>query len=404
MKKLKAIGVIFLTALLALSSRAQVSTGTSPSVVVTSPTAGQVFDGTDPVTVTWIAYGYSGSFFVDLSDDGGLSWSTSYSAVTASGLGSYACQIRNGGGQVYSLVRASDSVSLYGGLLPSTRTQFRVRAASGGNNFSGVSPLFTVKPPTLTLLSPKGGEAYGLADVLKVKWSTTGFIGDVQIDLSGDSGVTWSTFGSFTKYANDGEESFDVSSYQAGGTTNIRLYGAGTTSEVAGFRPSARLRIRVRSSTTGGPYAVSSADFAIAATPPTVPGAARLVNLATRGFVGTGGNALFGGFVIRGGPQNVLIRAVGPSLSVFGLTGVLSDPKVDLFQGSTVVATNDNWGSGDAAAIAAATASVGGFALPAGSKDAVLLIKSLPEGSYTPVVTGADGGAGIAIVEVYELP
>src|SRR4051812_33229510 len=70
---------------------------------------------------------------------------------------------------------------------------------------------------------------------------------------------------------------------------------------------------------------------------------ARLINISTRGQVGTDANILIGGFSISGGDKTVLIRAVGPGLAAFNVPGTLPDPKLELFSGSTVIASNDNW-------------------------------------------------------------
>ncbi len=127
-----------------------------------------------------------------------------------------------------------------------------------------------------------------------------------------------------------------------------------------------------------------------------------VVNASTRAFVGTGDAVLIPGFVISGtGTLRLLIRAVGPTLSTFGLTGLLADPTLTLYRGNTVLATNDNWSSGvNAAEISAAATAVGAFALPAGSKDAAL-VASLPAGSYTAVVSGVGDTTGTALVELY---
>jgi len=128
---------------------------------------------------------------------------------------------------------------------------------------------------------------------------------------------------------------------------------------------------------------------------------ARLANLATRGQTGTGASILSAGFVIGPGPnKQVIIRAIGPSLSAFGLTGLLADPFLTLFNNTTGVtlATNDSWQASDAAVMA----SVGAFALPAGSKDAVI-VTTLPPGAYSAQVSGVGGTTGLAIVEIYEV-
>ena len=126
----------------------------------------------------------------------------------------------------------------------------------------------------------------------------------------------------------------------------------------------------------------------------------RFTNLSARNKVGTGANILIAGFTLTGsGTRNLLIRAVGPKLSDFGVTGVLADPKLEIYSGSTKLTENDNWAS----SLAATFSSVGAFGLTTGSKDAAITV-SLPAGGYTVQVSGADGGVGEAIVEIYELP
>ncbi len=129
----------------------------------------------------------------------------------------------------------------------------------------------------------------------------------------------------------------------------------------------------------------------------------RLTNLSALNFVGTGGDVLIAGFTIAGtGSKNVLIRAVGPSLGALGVPGTLVDPKLELFSATNPpakIAENDNY----SASLPTIFASVGAFAFVPGAKDAALMI-SLPAGGYTVQVSGADGGTGSAIVEVYELP
>ena len=130
-----------------------------------------------------------------------------------------------------------------------------------------------------------------------------------------------------------------------------------------------------------------------------------MVNASTRAFVGTGDSVLIPGFVISGtGSLRLLIRAVGPTLSTFGLTGLLADPTITLYRGTTALATNDNWSTGvNATELAAAAATVGTFALTTGSRDAAL-IATLPPGAYTAVLGGVGGTTGTALVEIYALP
>lgn len=136
-------------------------------------------------------------------------------------------------------------------------------------------------------------------------------------------------------------------------------------------------------------------------------GSSRLINIATRAVVGRDGDILIAGLVVQGdAPKSVLVRAIGPTLSAFSVGGVLADPRLRVFREGTVIAENGDWGengAGAAAEIAAAAARAGAFALPAGTRDSALLL-ALPAGSYSVQVSGADGGTGVALVEVYEVP
>ncbi|MBL9202273.1 MAG: hypothetical protein JNL39_17310, partial [Opitutaceae bacterium] len=131
--------------------------------------------------------------------------------------------------------------------------------------------------------------------------------------------------------------------------------------------------------------------------------AARLINLAARAQVGAGANAPIAGFVIGPGAiKTVLVRAAGPALAAapFNVPGTLADPVLTLLgpnSSTLVAASNDNWAAADAASFAA----LGAFPLPAGSRDAAI-VATLAPGAYTAQITGAGGGTGVALVEVYD--
>ena len=121
-----------------------------------------------------------------------------------------------------------------------------------------------------------------------------------------------------------------------------------------------------------------------------------LINISTRGRVEIGDSVMIGGFIIQGSTnQTVLIRAVGPNLLNYGVTGVLANPKLDLYSGQTNIANNDNWQTATNAAAIQAT----GLA-PVSPLESAILI-SLPPGAYTAIVSGSDGGSGVGIVEVF---
>lgn len=144
--------------------------------------------------------------------------------------------------------------------------------------------------------------------------------------------------------------------------------------------------------------------------------AQQLVNISTRGFVDTGDGQLIAGFVVSGNaPKRVLIRAVGPGLTQFGVPGVVTDPVLTLFAADnpTAIAQNNNWGTGQpidsrqttatTAEIAAASTASGAFPLENGSNDAAMIITLMP-GAYSAVVSGANNGTGAGLIEVYEIP
>jgi hypothetical protein len=129
----------------------------------------------------------------------------------------------------------------------------------------------------------------------------------------------------------------------------------------------------------------------------------RLVNVSTSGFVGTGDKALVPGFFVGGtAPKRLLIRAVGPGLTQFGVTGVLVDPQLSItpLGKDFAVVANDNWGG--SAALQTAFTQAAAFALPTGSNDAAVALQ-LPPGGYTVVVSGVGGTSGTALVEIYDL-
>jgi hypothetical protein len=97
----------------------------------------------------------------------------------------------------------------------------------------------------------------------------------------------------------------------------------------------------------------------------------------------------------------VLIRGIGPTLARYGVSGVLANPQLQVFQGNTLLAQNDDWG-GDTT-LATVAAQVNAFALDANSKDAALLL-TLPPGAYTAQVSGVGNTTGVALVEIYEVP
>ena len=129
----------------------------------------------------------------------------------------------------------------------------------------------------------------------------------------------------------------------------------------------------------------------------------RITNLSNRSLVLTGTSIMIPGFAISGpGTKRILLRAVGPTLTDYGVTGFLEDPQISLVGSSVANPINDNWNDAvDVPAIQQASQLVSAFDLPDGSKDAVLLV-DLPQGQYSLQISGVADATGVALAEVYD--
>lgn len=126
---------------------------------------------------------------------------------------------------------------------------------------------------------------------------------------------------------------------------------------------------------------------------------ATLANISTRLRVETGDNVLIAGFIVTGSEnKKVIVRAIGPSLN---LPGQLSNPTLELYQGSTLIASNDDWQTQPATD----RQEVINSTIPPTNALEAALVRTLPAGgtNYTAIVRGVSGGTGIGVVEVYDL-
>jgi hypothetical protein len=379
------------TAIVGFTSTSQVVVGDAPAAAPVAPTV-----STPPVSQT-VPAGGSVTFTVGAAG-GGLSYqwlfnNTPLAGATAASLtlnavsdrqaGSYTVRIAN---SVGTIVSPAATLVVGPALAAGNLTNLSIRCVAGagdrtlivGFNVGGVAG-----PGTKDLLIRAVGPTLAGLGV-------GGTLADPRLDLYSGSTVL------------AGNDNWD-----AAATPAAIQAGVGAFALAAGSRDAALVRrnlgaggYTVQITDTAGGAGVALAelyDLSAAAT-----GSPRLVNISARAPVGRDEDVLIAGFNVSGpGSRRVLLRAVGPGLAAFGLDGLLADPRLDLYSGSTVVAANDNW---EAAAVPPATqAAVGAFALPAGSRDAVL-IATLAPGAYTAQVSGADRGTGIALVEVYELP
>jgi hypothetical protein len=128
------------------------------------------------------------------------------------------------------------------------------------------------------------------------------------------------------------------------------------------------------------------------------PASSRISNLSTRGEAGSGDEAMIGGFIIGGTESTeILVRAIGPSLTALGVSGALLDPVLEL-RGSdgSLLFENDDWRSDQEQQILDST-------IPPSSDKESAIVATLPPGNYTALVHGAGDSTGVALVEVYNL-
>ena len=106
---------------------------------------------------------------------------------------------------------------------------------------------------------------------------------------------------------------------------------------------------------------------------------------------------LIGGFIVVGtDPKKVIIRAIGPSLTAFGVPNALADPILELHKPDNTVVTNDNWRDTQEQEIIDTT-------IPPTNDLESAIVATLDPGPYTAIVSGKNNGTGIGLVEVYDL-
>jgi hypothetical protein len=127
------------------------------------------------------------------------------------------------------------------------------------------------------------------------------------------------------------------------------------------------------------------------------PGDSRVANISTRGDISFPGDVMIGGFIVGDGdPTEVIVRALGPSLSAFGVINPLPDPDLGVYDGNgTLIASNDNWRSTQEPEIEAT--------IPPTNDLESAIVATLSPGPYTAVVRDTNHAAGVGLVEVYNL-
>lgn len=133
--------------------------------------------------------------------------------------------------------------------------------------------------------------------------------------------------------------------------------------------------------------------------------ASLLANISTRGFVQTGNDAMIGGFIVVTQPTRVIIRAIGPSLTQFGVPDALANPQLELHNGSSTIAQNNDWGTTEIGGIITSSqvAEIQASGLAPTNTAESAIIATLQPGSYTAIVRGVNNMTGNALVEVFSL-
>ena len=173
----------------------------------------------------------------------------------------------------------------------------------------------------------------------------------------------------------------------------------------SGFAPSNNLESAILTSLSPGDYTAivrgvnNGTGIALVEGYDLDPAAgSKLGNISTRALVQTGDNVMIGGLIITGtGQENVIVRAIGPSLAQYGITNPLADPTLELHDGNgALIAFDDNWRDSQEAEIQAT-----GFA-PSNDLESAI-VATLAPGNYTAIVRGKNDTIGVALVEMYGL-
>jgi len=334
--------------------------------------------GSVPLTYQW-----SRSFPANLSSGaiGATSATLTVPNVTASDAGSYLVRVTNSAGSVTTsgavltvtfpnparLINLSILTSLDAG------DTFTMGFVVGGSGTSGSKPLLIrAAGPSLAQFGVTGPHSDP-----KIEFFTGANKVNENDDWGGVAAISnaFAQVGAFAYISAASKDAAIFDPAVARGDNSVRVSGVGSASGTV----IAEL------------YEASPAASVTSTT-------SRLVNVSVLKNIGTG---LTAGFVIGGnGSKTVLIRAVGPALTNFGVANALANPRLTLFNSSgTVIGGNDDWSVFDSGTMT----SVGAFSLPLLSRDAAF-VTTLAPGNYTVQVSGVGGTTGVALVEIYEVP
>jgi streptogramin lyase len=351
-------------------------------------------------TEQFVSAGGSATFTVTAAGSSSLSyqWNLNGAAISgatgssytvtnaqASNAGSYTVTVTDSDGSITS---AAANLSVSSGATSARLTNISTRAQVGTGGNILIPGLYISGSGTETLLIRADGPAL-------TQYNVSGVLAQPTLSVYNSAGTLvasntgWGTNTNASQIVSVSAQvgAFPLTAGSADSALIANLPAGGYTVQISGVNNTTGVAL-------AEVYEVSSS------------GTARLANISTRATVGTGGNILIPGFYISGtGTEQLLVRADGPALSQFNVSGVLAQPTLSVYNSAgTLIASNTGWGTGtNASEIPAISSSVGAFALTAGSQDSALVVNLQP-GGYTIQISGLGNTTGVALAEIYEVP
>lgn len=394
--------------------------GVAPSIVTqpvslsvtpgTSATFSVVASGTAPLSYQWSKNG--------TPVGGATSANLTLSAVQTVNAGNYTVVVTNGSGSVTS---STAVLTVNSGVPPTITAQPGDQSVAAGSTatfsvgVSGTSPFTyqwrlngapipaaTNNPLVLPNVSAANAGSYTVVII-----NTTGPTNSATSSAATLSVIQLPSIATPPIDQSVAAGSNVVFSVVAGGAPPLSYQWSKDGRAIAGAA-NAVLSLTAVTNNDAGSYSVAVSNGVGTTTSRTVtlvvsPALSKITNVSVRSGAGAGNETLIVGFAIagQGAGKPVLLRGIGPSLTQFGVPGVLADPELTLYRDAIFLQSNDDWGtSATADQIATTAAATGAFALSRSSKDAALRVVLQP-GAYTANVSSR-AGTGVALVEVYD--
>jgi autotransporter-associated beta strand protein len=257
-----------------------------------------------------------------------------------------------------------------GGLLAGSGTTYNVTVNSGG----------TVAPGGSETLHINGNYVQNAGGVLKIEAESHDPNASGRLDVTGSATIDGTLEIRF-------ENGFLPINGQVIEVLHVDGAFSGSFAQI--IFPDLRAGFQFQAEFVNGTYKITALNDGVAAT--------GFLNISTRMLVGTGDNALIGGFIVTGtAPKKVILRAIGPSLAP--LSGRLDDPTLELRDSAgALLSSNDNWvESSQVQEIIDST-------IPPNDDLDAAIVATLAPGSYTAIMRGANNSTGLGVVEVYDL-